>query len=298
MGAADMVPGVSGGTIALIVGIYDRLIGALAGADPRLLRHVPYLHRRSRRREFIGGLRAMDIGFLLALGAGMGTAVLLISRVIGIALEAYTVPVYAFFFGLIAASAVVLFRDVHLDTIGRLATAVIGFSVAFLIAGATGTDGGGGLVGVFVAGAIAISAMVLPGISGAVFLLLLGQYEFMLEALTETIDGVLGLLVGAGPNEALIEAGFVVLTFLVGATVGLLTMARIVGWALEHHRMATMIFLVSLMVGALRLPTEAIIADVGAMTVGTIGMVGLWIGIGMGSVLILDYYSDTLTYVE
>ncbi|PSP46173.1 DUF368 domain-containing protein, partial [Halobacteriales archaeon QH_6_66_25] len=110
MGLADSVPGVSGGTIALITGIYERLIRAITRLDPAVLEVVPRLSTRAGCQELLERLREMDTLFLIVLGTGMFTAIISVSRVAEIALESFRAPTFAFFFGLIAASAVALYE--------------------------------------------------------------------------------------------------------------------------------------------------------------------------------------------
>ncbi len=296
MGAADIVPGVSGGTIALITGIYDRLVDAIAAIDPRILGHLPTVHEPDSRRSLWNALRAMDLPFLLVLAAGMATAVLLVSRVILHAFDAYPAALNAFFFGLIGASAIVIYRDVSLETPRQVVVAIAGFLIAFTVSGMAGTGAGGSLPIVFLAGAIAISAMILPGISGAAFLYILGQYEYLLGQLSAFVDAVIGLT-GGESIGTVVESGIVVATFMTGAVIGLLTMARIVSWALAHYRIATLAFLVSLMVGALRMPVEAILVVTSRPTGLELGGIVLAAVVGAAAVLVLDWYTDSLDYV-
>ncbi|KYH25537.1 hypothetical protein HAPAU_22110 [Halalkalicoccus paucihalophilus] len=297
MGAADIVPGVSGGTIALIAGIYDRLIAAIAALDPRILATIPGLASTEGRTRFREDLFEMDVPFLLVLGAGIGTAVLLMSRLIHAAFEAYPAVLNGFFFGLIAASAVVIYRVTDVNTPGRIGALLVGAILAFVVSGAAESDGQASLLLVFLAGAIAISAMVLPGISGAAFLYILGQYEYMLGSLTAFVDALVGLL-GGGSVAVAVEPGVVVVVFMMGALLGLLTMARLVKRAFDRNRMATLGFLVGLMIGALRLPVEEAAAETDVWTTGLIAAIVLAVVLGAAVVLGLDYYTDSLDYTE
>lgn len=295
MGAADIVPGVSGGTIALIVGIYPRLVNAIASLDPRVLLDIPALVSPDGRSDVVAKLQSMDLPFLIVLGAGIATAFVVLSRFIQLAFEGYPALVNAFFFGLIGASAIVLSRDMSLATPGRTLVALAGFSIAFIVAGIASGDGNGSLPVIFLAGAIAISAMVLPGISGAAFLYLLGQYYYMLSALQAFLGGIRTLLTGGGSTD-LIESGIIVGTFMAGAVIGLLSTAHVISYALATFRRATIVFLVSLMVGALRLPIEEVYAETGipdGMTAVSIVVVA---SIGVLAVLALDYTTGGLTY--
>jgi putative membrane protein len=257
MGAADAVPGVSGGTIALITGIYERLIGAVTAINPRRIQTVLGGLRPANRTSAIRAFREMDGWFLLSLGAGIATAVITITRVLDWAIDAIPVLTFGFFFGLIAASALVLYSEVTLDTPGRVAAAVGGFLLAFVVSGRAAASLGTGAPVTFLAGAIAVSAMILPGISGSLLLIILGQYEHMVGTLKRFVDALVGLLDG-GAFAAVTESGTTVAVFVTGAVVGLFTISHLVRWALEHNREATLAFLVSLIVGALRAPVEKV----------------------------------------
>ena len=152
MGAADAVPGVSGGTIALIVGIYERLISAVTAIQPGRLRTILGGLRAEGRPEAVGALREIDTGFLLALGAGIATAVVTVLRLVSILLETNPVETYGFFFGLIGASVVVLYSAVSLSTRRRQAAAGGGFVLAFLLSGYAAGTLGSSLPIIFLAG--------------------------------------------------------------------------------------------------------------------------------------------------
>lgn len=295
MGAADAVPGVSGGTIALITGIYERLIHAVTALDPKVLLMVPSLYRRERRLEFRDALFDMDVPFLLALGTGMVTAVVILARVVQFALSTVPGPTFAFFFGLIGASAIVLFDREWFDRPGPVIAAIAGFVIAVLVTGETATDAvPHHLPVVFAAGTVGISGMVLPGISGAFILLLLGQYDYMTSTLNEFVDQALVVATGGNP-AAFLDATTVVVVFMAGALVGLFTVAYAVRAALERYRTATFAFLVSLMVGALRYPAIQVRETTTLATTDIIGTI-VALGFGLGLVLILDYYTDDLEY--
>ncbi|WP_238993955.1 DUF368 domain-containing protein [Halobellus captivus] len=253
MGAADAVPGVSGGTIALVTGIYERLIAAITAVSLSRIVDVLLGPLPSRREDAVDALRAVDAGFLLVLGAGITTAIVTITRVVHAGIQSLPVLTFGFFFGLIAASAWVLFSEVEVDTPARATAAVGGFLLAFLVSGRAAATLGDGLGVTVFAGAIAVSAMILPGISGSLLLIILGQYEYMTGTLSAFVDALLALVTG-GPIEPLREHGVVVIAFVSGAFVGLFTVAHAVRWALDRAREATLAFLVALIVGALRAP--------------------------------------------
>lgn len=296
MGVADAVPGVSGGTIALITGIYERLIRAVTRLDPGVVGLVPGLRRPEGRGRFLDALREMDAFFLVALGLGMGTAIVSVSRVMDVALEVARSATFAFFFGLIAASAVVLYNRRWLAGAGRLAAAATGFTFAFVVSGAAAAGLFPNTVpATFLAGAVAISGMILPGISGAFILLLLGQYSYMIDTLNGFVDQLLGLVTGDAGDQLLSE-GVVVVTFLAGAVVGLLTVAYVVRWALDRYRAATFAFLVSLMIGALRFPAAEVAAATDSWSVVSIARLVVAGCIGAAAVVVLDRYSEDIDY--
>ncbi|MFB6362390.1 MAG: DUF368 domain-containing protein, partial [Halobacteriales archaeon] len=160
MGAADTVPGVSGGTIALITGIYERLVTAIANIDVDLATQALSIRNSDDLDRFISALRRADIAFLIVLGVGVFTAIITVSRAVQLGLAEFRGPTNAFFFGLIAASAVVLYGEVRLDSPRRWLAAIASAGVAFLLTGATAS---GGLphdpLVVLLAGAVTSSAM-------------------------------------------------------------------------------------------------------------------------------------------
>jgi len=294
MGAADAVPGVSGGTIALITGIYERLIAAITAVTPERIAQVLAAPLPGRRDDARSAFLAVDGPFLLALGGGVLTAVLVVTRLLHVALESTPVRTFGFFFGLIAASAVVLADQASLDTPGRIGAALVGFLLAFLSAGrAAAALPSSPLVTVGV-GAVAISAMVLPGISGSLILVILGQYEFLVGRLTAFVDGLLGLLVGGGVGR-IVDPATTVVAFLVGAVVGLVTVAHAVRWALVRYRYATLAFLVSLVVGGLRAPVVKAGENLSAgWTTGALATFGLAAVVGVVAVAVLEQYTDSI----
>jgi putative membrane protein len=226
MGAADIVPGVSGGTVALITGIYDRLLAALASVDVRLLRLV--LQRRWHDAWY-----QVDGAFLVALLAGVLTAIVALANVIAWLLQQYPELLWSFFFGLVAASSVFLaYQELDRPRLVEGLALLLGCIAAVLIALAPAGGFLPGVMGFFLAGAIAICAMILPGISGSFILLLLGMYQPVISALTEL---------------RLIE----LLAFAVGCGLGLLLFSRLLHWLLERYRHSVMSLLTGFLAGSL-----------------------------------------------
>ncbi|MFB6132045.1 MAG: DUF368 domain-containing protein [Halanaeroarchaeum sp.] len=295
MGTADAVPGVSGGTIALITGIYDRLVTAIAeitGSGVRsLITAVLGSHDPSNRARAIREFRAMDLPFLAILATGVVSAAITAANVIVLAVSAYPGPTYAFFFGLIAASAYVLREELRIKSPAGLAVAAAGFALAFVASGTFQGSLGDGLPMVFFSGAIAICAMVLPGISGSLILLALGQYEMLLGAVHDLTRAILGGGLGSG-----VDSLIVLVVFAFGALLGILSFARVVAWALDHYRRATLSFLVALMVGALRAPAERILSATTRWTPGWT-LVLLVVGVaGAATIIALDSRTAGIEY--
>lgn len=240
MGGADIIPGVSGGTMALIMGIYDRLIGALSRFDTTALGMV-------RRRRWADAARHVDLRFLLTLGLGIGLGILTLGPLMNQLLTPgpNRAPTLAAFFGMILASAVVVFRMVVPRDARHGALSVLlgigGAAFAFWMTGLETTDAEPTLGYVFFCGMIGICAMILPGISGAYLLLILGLYIHMTDMIKALLHGqVTG-------NDALTVA-----VFGAGCAIGLLAFSKVLRWLLEHYHTETLSILCGFMVGALR----------------------------------------------
>ncbi|ERS14684.1 DUF368 domain-containing protein [Alloalcanivorax xenomutans] len=226
MGAADVVPGVSGGTLALITGIYEELIATLGGVRPGLLTIW-------RRQGFAAFWRAGNFTFLFSLLAGILTSIALLARLITWFLEHHPVPVWAFFSGLIAASIPMILKPLVRRGPPQWAAFLTGTLAAVAISLAPGLHGAGtGPLVFFLGGAVAICAMILPGISGSFILLLLGLYEPVLQAVR---DGQWSLLAA----------------FAGGCAVGLLSFVHLLKWLLGRYHDTVMALLGGFMAGSL-----------------------------------------------
>lgn len=236
MGGADVIPGVSGGTMALIVGIYERLVGAISSVVSWGLALL-----RFDLDEMGTHWRAVPWRLVLPLGAGIGTAIVVGARVIPGLVEAYPAQMRGLFLGLVGASLFIPALRIRRLTPGRGAIGVGCAALAFYLTGLPILDvaANPGLLRVFFSAAVAICAMILPGVSGAFLLKALGIYEPTLQA----INTALSLDFSAVPY---------VLTFCLGAAVGLGSFAKLLDWLLAHRHDATMAALVGLIAGALR----------------------------------------------
>lgn len=239
MGTADVIPGVSGGTIALITGIYERLIHAISRID---FKFILYLFEGDFKRFKQNAVQEIDFELFIPLLLGIGLAVLTMSKVISFLLTNYPSTTFGFFFGLILASAIFVYNHVDELNIKNLTFLVTGFIFAIIFVGLNPIQANHSLPIIFLSGSVAICAMILPGISGAFVLLLLNQYEYMINVLN---------------NLQFAE----IITFVAGALVGILSFSRVLDYLLTHHKSITMAFLVGLMIGTLRLPYEKIVAS-------------------------------------
>ncbi|MCC8193915.1 MAG: DUF368 domain-containing protein [Deltaproteobacteria bacterium] len=226
MGAADVVPGVSGGTIAFISGIYPRLLSAIEAFNLDFFKLV----LRFRLREAIA---LIPWAFLLPLLAGIATSIFSLARGVTYALAVWPVTVWSFFFGLIVASILHLGKGLNLTGATTWLGLAAGAAIGWLIGGAGATDIGQSLPVYFISAFIAICAMILPGISGAFVLVLFGQYAHVIRAVA-TLDIP------------------VLLVFALGCVCGLMTFARVLGRLLRHYPNAVMAVLTGLMLGSLR----------------------------------------------
>lgn len=225
MGMADVIPGVSGGTIAFISGIYDELLHAIRSADMEVLRML-------FRLDFTGAWKRVNGWFLVAVLAGIATSLLSLSKLMTWLLANHPVQVWSFFFGLILISAPMIFRDVTRWNGGVYASLAVGVVVAYLITILSPAETPVNLPFIFFCGALAICAMILPGISGAFILLLIGKYQYMINALV-TFDLP------------------VIFTFVAGCVIGLAAFSHVLTWLLDSHRNVTLALLAGFMLGSL-----------------------------------------------
>ena len=240
MGAADVVPGVSGGTMAFVLGVYPQLLGAIESFNIELLRKLA-------KRKWREAVDSVPWRFFIPLGLGIVVAVGALAELLTYLLNTHEELLFSFFFGLILASIVAL--------IGRQAWSLksfiallIGAIAAFWIVGLVPADPGHSAPVLFGSGAVAICAMILPGISGSFILLILGQYEHCMNALDSVLDGVRALDFSAIMTPALQT----VLPVGLGAVVGLLSFTRLLSWLLARYYTTTVAVLIGFMIGSLR----------------------------------------------
>ncbi|TBU94747.1 polyprenyl-phosphate transporter [Phytopseudomonas dryadis] len=224
MGAVDVVPGFSGGTVALITGIYDKLLGSFAAMPQALMLFV-----RGRIKD---AWQACNAGFLLVVLLGILSSIFTLARAISYLMNEHPVPLWAFFFGLVMVSVYLVGREVEAWRPNRLVGFALGLCLALWITLAVPLQLSADPLVLFFAGAIAISAMILPGISGSFILVLLGLYPVILGAVKNLDLGVLAI-------------------FCAGCVLGLLSFSKLLSWLLANMRDLTMAFLAGLMLGSL-----------------------------------------------
>lgn len=225
MGAADVIPGVSGGTVAFLTGIYEELLHSLKSIDMDAFR----LLMRLKIADF---WKKINGTFLVVLLAGIVTSLLSLAKLMTYLLEHNPIQIWSFFFGLILISSPLVMRRIRKWTIGTLLSFLLGVVIAYGITVLSPAQTPDGLWFIFLAGALAICAMILPGISGAFILLLIGKYEYMIRALIEFNLPV-------------------VIVFAVGCVVGLLSFSRLLSWVLDHYHNITIALLAGFMLGSL-----------------------------------------------
>ncbi|MFM1932862.1 MAG: hypothetical protein RL226_2165, partial [Bacteroidota bacterium] len=226
MGAADVIPGVSGGTIAFITGIYEELLATIACVKLSLLKTL-------KNEGLAAFWKALNGNFIVALFVGIGSAIVSLAHLISWLLDNKPIQLWSFFFGLVLASVPLVARQVGQWKMTQVAMFVVGAISAWLITGLPPVAGSSGLLFYFVCGMIAICAMILPGISGSFILLLLGAYAPVIEAVKSFNIGIVAV-------------------FGAGCVVGLLSFSKLLNWMFNKHRSVTIALLAGFLLGSLR----------------------------------------------
>lgn len=226
MGAADVVPGVSGGTIAFISGIYEELLSTISNVNLSLLRTLKTSGIKAAWKQLNGS-------FLTALLLGIFVSIVSLAKVIKHLLESQPILLWSFFFGLVLASVIYIARQITNWNFKAFLILVLGAALAFFITTLNPlvSESSSSLF-LFLAGAIAICAMILPGISGSFILVLLGAYKPVLEAVNNRDFKI-------------------ILTFMAGAVVGLLTFSRVLKWLFTKYKNLTLAVLTGFIIGSL-----------------------------------------------
>lgn len=233
MGAADVIPGVSGGTIAFITGIYDDLLASINAIDATAMK----LFFTGKLKEF---WKHINGGFLLSLFCGIGLSVMTLAGIMQYLLEHHPIQTWAFFFGLIVASSIFILRGIKGWNLKAVLFLVLGVVLGVTVCTLSPTTTPDALWFIFLSGAIAICAMILPGISGSFILLILGKYQYIMSAIT-------GLTSGEAIGESIVVIG----VFAVGAVCGILSFSRFLHWLLGRFHKETLLVLAGFIIGSL-----------------------------------------------
>lgn len=234
MGAADIVPGVSGGTMALILGIYERLVTAISHVDRTFLGHI-------KKRQWRAAAEHIDIRFLITLGLGIAIGIAGLATLMNWLLEVHIEPTLAAFFGLILASSLIVARTIDRWSVPRFLFLLVGAAFAYWLVAQPFMKGAEGYLYLFLCGMIAICAMILPGISGAFILLILGKYYYVTGIIKSVVHG-----------EVTLEHLTVIVVFSSGCVIGILAFSKFLRWLLARYHAPTMAVLCGFMLGSLR----------------------------------------------
>ena len=239
MGAADVVPGVSGGTIAFISGIYQELIDSINKINFSVLKGV---------RE--NGLKvtwaAINGNFLLALLTGIAISVLTFSKIITHLLETQPVLVWSFFFGLVIASILLIWKEITKWTFKAIFALLMGIIISYYITIARPVESPESFPYLFLSGFLAIIAMILPGVSGAFILLLMGSYQTVIGTINQFREGLSSM-----NFEIIGQALLKLMTFALGAIIGLKLFSKVLTWMFSNHKNTTLALLIGFMIGSL-----------------------------------------------
>ena len=245
MGAADVIPGVSGGTIAFIMGIYDQFVGSIAAINGEAVKML----LKGRFRDF---WKHINGSFLLSLIAGIGFSIVALAGLMQMLLRDYPIQTWAFFFGLIVASSIFILKGISGWKVRDGLFVVLGIALGVVICTLSPTQTPDALWFIFLSGAIAICAMILPGISGSFILLILGKYQMIMENITTCVANIGSLWGSSGANaEAFWSSFIVMIVFMVGAVVGILSFSKFLHWLLARWHRETLIVLAGFIIGSL-----------------------------------------------
>lgn len=267
MGLADLVPGISGGTIAFITGIYERFISAIAGIGKKQFISLFSTLRKKEFRKTIVQCKKFDYGFLLLVLGGILSALLIGAAGISYLFENYQGYTLTFFVGLIISSCFIMYEDIK-KNISSFVLLFIGFLLGLLLLLLTPSNLTAVPLSILLLGGfIASSAMILPGISGSFILLVLGLYPLVLSYLSSPLTHLIPLLI-----------------FLLGVVAGIVVLSRVLNKILKIHRNCVISLLLGLVIGALLVPISMISQEINSLNYYVVGLL-LVLGISLGIIL-------------
>lgn len=239
MGAADVVPGVSGGTIAFIAGIYEELINTIDNLDFGVF-------KLWKKEGFKKVVEVYNLKFLGALFLGVLISILSLAKLITYLLDYHPLLLWGFFFGLIIASIVYIGKQISKYSIGVIVAGIIGIAISYYITIAEPLSTQASYWFIFLSGFIAIIAMILPGISGSFILLLLGSYSIVLGTVRNFVDALIAM-----DFEMLKDSALKLLLFVLGCVIGLKAFSRVLTYLFKNFQNLTLALLTGFMIGAL-----------------------------------------------
>ncbi|WP_338812748.1 DUF368 domain-containing protein [Bernardetia sp. Wsw4-3y2] len=239
MGAADVVPGVSGGTIAFLMGIYERLLEAIGSFSIPTLR----LLFKGKFKEFA---QQTDLVFLICLFAGIATSIISFAKLFKYLLANYEILTMSFFFGLIIATVWVVGRRIKEWNISAIIWFLIGAALAIGISFSGQVEGSSNPFYLFLCGFIAICSMILPGVSGSFVLLLLGNYALVIGAISDLPSAIIAFDV-----DGIIAGLWIIVPFALGAITGILTFAKVLSWLFDNYENSLLAILTGFVLGSL-----------------------------------------------
>lgn len=275
MGVCDLIPGISGGTIAFITGIYTRLIDSVKNFSPKLIYDIftyPIHKNRDRLKEDI---KKLDLLFLLVLMLGIGSALMVGSRIIKFLLMDYYAYTLSFFIGLILASSKIIFNHIQNHNIKNISFGFLGIALGLMLSMLVPLTVTPTLGYVFLGGFFAVSAMFLPGISGAFILLIMGLYEFMINVLNDISGNISYFLV-----------------FIAGALSGAFCISRIISFLFKKNKCKTLYVLLGLVIGALSTPLKKIL-QTASFQISNVFIMVFWLLLGALLVVLVTHRRKT-----
>ncbi len=293
MGFANIIPGLSGGTIALIIGIYDRLISCILGFNLRLLYNFISIRNPSWRKNLQVSFEKLDLPFLIPLFLGMLTSVFLLSTIVSFIFSNFRSFSNAFFLGILFVSLILLRSEFHPDSPTRIILIIVAFSLSFFLSdNISNIQNSPGFFVIFMAGLLASFAMLLPGISGAALLYLIGMYEFIILTFNKLLFSLPALL--TGNYHYLIQSTSTLAIFLSGLIIGTVNSAKIVNFSLSNDRKTTMTILISLMAGSFRFPANEILNHIPSFSLNSITLILLFFSLGILVPYLISYFYTPL----
>ncbi len=272
MGVCDIIPGISGGTIAFITGIYARLINSVKSFSPKLVYNIVTYPVNRRSDSLKEDIKKLDLVFLMILLLGIMSAFLIGSRIIKFLLNEYFAYTLSFFIGLILASSKTIFEHIENHSLKNILFCLLGLILGLLSSMLVPLTIKPSLGYVLLGGFCAVNAMFLPGISGAFILLIMGLYEFMIGVLNDIRNNISYFLV-----------------FIAGAIMGAFTISRIISFLFKKNKCRTLYTLLGLVIGALATPIKKII-ETESLQISNILIMVFWCLLGASLVVLLGIY--------